>query len=115
MLDFKEYMRSCTDHLEAKTTTGENYYKQVNEKVLKEAQEKITNIVKEGFNNEILSKEEYSAMLPPDKAPPIRGIVSTSGTLLENIAIYLEHHIKVLEKSHPSYLEDTPDFLRHIP
>ena len=81
VLDFEEYMRSCTEHLEAQTTTGENYYKQVKEKVLKEAQEKITNIVKEGFNNEILSKEEYSAILPPDKAPPIRGIVSTSGTL----------------------------------
>ena len=61
-----------------------------------------------------MSREEYTGMLPPDKvipgrfygtfkvhksyahgkAPPIRGILSTSGTLLENIAIYVEHHVK---------------------
>jgi hypothetical protein len=44
----------------------------------------------------------------------LRGIVSCSGTLTENIAIYVEHHIKNAGKSHSSYLEDTPDFLRHI-
>ena len=48
------------------------------------------------------------------KAPPLRGIVSCSGTMMENIAVYVEHHLKELGKSHDSYLEDTPDFLRHI-
>ena len=27
ILDFTEYLRACMEHLEAKTTTGENYYK----------------------------------------------------------------------------------------
>ena len=72
----------------------------------KKPKKKITNIVKEGYNNEILTKEEYHAMLPEEitvarrwydtfkvhkkyehgKAPPMRGIVSCSGTLMENIA-----------------------------
>ena len=34
--------------------------------------------------------------------------------MMENIAIYVEHHIKKAGKSHSSYLEATPDFLRQI-
>ena len=127
-------MRACLEHLEAKTSTGENYYKKVSETAIKKAKGKKTDIVKEGLNNEILSREEYTAMLPAEdvvagrfygtfkehkqyeqgKAPPLRGIVSCSGTFMENIAIYVEHYLRDLGKSHESYLEDTPDFLRHI-
>ena len=34
--------------------------------------------------------------------------------LTENIALFVENEIKELGKAHASYLEDTPDFLRHI-
>ena len=34
--------------------------------------------------------------------------------MTENIAIYVENHIKELGQEHESYLQDTPDFLRHI-
>ena len=37
ILDFVEYMQSATEHLEAKTKTGEKYYQKVNENKLKEA------------------------------------------------------------------------------
>ena len=120
ILDFKEYIEACTNHLEAKTKTGERYYEEVTEKVLKEAVEKITNIVKEGYDNELLTKNEYSAMLPAEnvtpgrfyatfkvhkqyehgKAPPLRGIVSCSGTVTENIALFVENEIKELGQSH---------------
>ena len=40
--------------------------------------------------------------------------MSCSGTLMANIASYVEHHLKPIGKSHESYLEDTPDFLRYI-
>ena len=136
ILDFDEYMRACMEHLEAKTVTGEKYYKKVGDNVMKEAKIIITNIVKEAYDNDIISKPEYSAMLPPEeedpvpgrfyctfkvhnnyehgKAHPTRGLVSSSRTLLENIAIYVEHHINILGKSHETYLQDTPDILRHI-
>ena len=134
ILNFNEYLRAALVHLEATTATGEKYYKKVNDSVLKEAKLKITNIVQEAYDNEILSKEEFSAMLPPEgalpvpgrfyctfkvhkehahgKAPPPRGIVSCSGTLTENIAIFVEHNIKEAGKSHETFLEDTPHFLR---
>ena len=75
----------------------------MNDSVRKEAKDKITNIIKEAFDNEIISKDEYAAMLPPEEdilvpgifyctfkvhkdhehgeTPPLRGIVSCSGTL----------------------------------
>ena len=136
ILNFEDYLKAAMKHLEAKTSTGETYYKEVNSTVLKEAKEKITNIVKEGFDNEFLSKDEYAAMLPPEDAtpvpgrfyctfkvhkehkhgetPPPRGIVSCSGTLSENIALYVENMIKDNGKTHSTYIEDTPDFLRYI-
>ena len=46
------------------------------------------------------------------KAPPPKGIVSCSGTLTENIDIFVEHNIKEAEKSHEKFLEDTKHFLR---
>ena len=48
------------------------------------------------------------------KAPPTRGIVSCSGTLTENIALFVENNIKDVAQTHESYLQDTPDFLRYI-
>ena len=107
ILDFKEYMKACINHLTSKTVTGENYYKQVDNTVIEEGTTKITNLVNEAYDNEIITKEEYCAMLPSDdtvpgrfyglfkvhkeyeegRAPPIRGIVSTSGSFSENIAI----------------------------
>ena len=37
-----------------------------------------------------------------------------SGSVTENISLFVEHFIKKLSRTHPSYLEDTPDFLRFI-
>ena len=50
----------------------------------------------------------------PNTAPPVRPIVSGSGSTTENIAAFVEYHIKDDAKKHKSFLEDTPDFLRHI-
>ena len=73
ILNFNEYMTAALVHLEATTATGEKYYKKVNDSFLKEAKQKITNIVQEAYDNEILSKEEFSAMLPPDGSLPVPG------------------------------------------
>ena len=132
ILDFQEYKRACLKHLEAKTATGEAYYKEVGNSAVNVGKEKIMNVVKEAYDNELLSKEEYHAMSPADDdvpvpgrlyctfkvhkefeegtAPPPRAIVSCSGTVMENIAIFEEHHIQHLGQSHETYLQDTPDF-----
>ena len=103
-------------------------------KTLTEARDKIENIVKEGLDNEVLNKEEYKAMLPEEDEKPgcvyatfkvhkdythgtppqERVIVSGSGTFTENIAIFVEHHLKEVGMLYDTYLQDTPDFLRRL-
>ena len=57
ILDFQEYLRACIEHLEAETNTGEKYYKKVDATILEDAKDKITNIIKEWFNNEMKSRK----------------------------------------------------------
>ena len=72
ILDFNEYINACERHLESQTDTGDNYYIKVNETVLQTAQDKVLNIVNEGYDNNILSKEEASAMTPAENVVPGR-------------------------------------------
>ena len=46
--------------------------------------------------------------------PPPRTIISGSGSITENIGIYVENHINKISTEHPTYLQDTPHFLRII-
>ena len=100
-----------------------------NEKRL--AKDKIKNVLKEAFENKIISKEEYNVMNPEEKnpatfycnfkvhkqkehykIPPVRPIISGSGGITENISLYVEHHIKRISTLPPSYLQDTPHFFK---
>ena len=137
ILDYPVYMRACYEHLASEKImeNGETkqYYVRVEEIELERTKSKIRNIVQEGLDNQILSKEEFEAMIADDKdaakfyctfkvhkkhepmtAPPPRPIVSGSGSVTENIAAFVDHHIKDISKQHPAYLQDTPDFLRYI-
>ena len=97
------------------------------------SENKIYHTLKEGFEKQIISKDEFDAMNPQDKkpakfyciskvhkqhkppqSPPIRPIISGSGSLTENIGVYVEHHIKQIATTHKSYLQDTPHLLRVI-
>ena len=46
--------------------------------------------------------------------PPLRPIISGSGSITEGISHFVQDQIKDISKKHPSYLEDTPDLLRHL-
>ena len=48
------------------------------------------------------------------KTPPERPIISGSGSVTENIGVFVEHNIKELANKHSTFLQDTPDFLRNI-
>ena len=50
----------------------------------------------------------------PMEAPPPRPIISGSGSLTENLGIYVESFVKEISNKHKSYLQDTPHFLRII-
>ena len=43
--------------------------------------------------------------------PPPRPIISGSGSITENIGIFVEKHINEISTHHTSYLQDTPHFL----
>jgi hypothetical protein len=137
ILDYPVYMKACYEHL---TTVkilddgiNKEYYSRANEIDLEQTKSKIRSLVQEGLENDILTDEEYNAMLADDKdaakfyctfkvhkkhepmtAPPPRPIISGSGSVTENTAAYVEFHIKDVAKEHRSYLQDTPDFLRYI-
>ena len=49
-----------------------------------------------------------------NEIPQVRAIVSGSGSITENISIFLEYHIKEMSMKHQSYLQDTPHFLRIV-
>jgi len=109
------------------------YYQKVTEESLDLAEEKIMHLIEEGLDNEYISKTEFDAMNPSEKGPgkfyelfkvhkqheagkvpPERPIISGSGSVTENISLFVEHHLKHLADQRQSYLQDTPDFLRHL-
>ena len=71
ILDFEEYLRSCNKHLQSQQNQPDGstkpYYQKVETEVFEEVTERITNIVQEGYDNEILSKNENESMLPDNK------------------------------------------------
>jgi methanogenic corrinoid protein MtbC1 len=96
------------DHLKAKQTnedgTTRDYSRKVDESKVHEAETELKYALKEGLDNEILSKDEFNA----------RPICSSCGSTFENTSAFVQHHIKDLATKHKSYIQDTPDFIRHI-
>ena len=124
-------------HLSSKQTqtdgTQKNRYELVSVLDIEKAREEITKLMNEGLNNNIINQQEYNAINPQDKdlarfycnfkvhkeyehkkAPKPRAIISGSGSLTENASLFFQQHIQEVSYSHPSYLQDTPDFLRQI-
>jgi hypothetical protein len=137
ILDYDMYMRACYEHLNAEKDMGDGevnqYYLMVDDIELEKTKSKIRNIVQEGLENDILSKEEHDAMIADDReaakfyctvkvhkkhepmtAPPPRPIVSGSGSITEKIETFVDFHTKEITNKHQSYLQDTPDFLRYV-
>ena len=138
ILDFKDYMKACYTHLLSSVPNETSdqpsmYYQAVNEFALEEAKTKILDVLKEALEKELITKSEFTAMNPEKKdpsnfycnfkvhkqsehveIPPVRPIISGSGSITENISIFVEHHINELSTKHKSYLQDTPHFLRVI-
>ena len=117
----------------SKQDNDQLYYKKVEDLDLEIFKNRIRNVLKEAFDNKIITEEELKAMDPSDKnpakfycnfkihkphiptsTPPVRPIISGSGSITENIGIYVENVIKEMSMQHRSYLQDTPHLLRII-
>ena len=137
LLDFNEYMKSCYEQLNSRLNyeNGESkaYYQKVEDWELLKAKKEINNLLNEGLERNIISKNEYDAMNPEDKnpgkyyqifkihkehepmkAPPPRSIISGSSSISEYCGKYVEYHIKHISQKHATFIEDTPDWLRVI-
>ena len=137
VLDYQEYVNACNAHLNSRQTlpngTTNPYYTRANSNNVEEAKTKSSNLLEEARDNDIITKEESKEMCPQGKnvskfyctfkvhkehdhgkTPPERPIKSGCGAIFENASIFIEHHIKNIANKHPTYLQDTPDFLRCI-
>ena len=136
ILDFDDYWESCMNHLSSKQLQSEGnykpYYSAATEEDVTAAKKEIFTTLEKAFKDKLISEEEFKAMnpmhMPPSKfyqiykvhknsnskIPPERPIVSTCGSFTERIGQYVQHHLKSLSNIHPSYLQDSPDFLRAI-
>ena len=137
ILDFHKYMDSCYNHLNSKQKQADGSFKPYYEKIDETSVEKIKNEIdtklKEALENELITNNEFDAMKTDDKkaakfyeifkvhkqhiegeTPPERPIISSSGSYTENIGLYVENFLQKISNKHPSFLQDTPDFLREI-
>ena len=133
ILDYSEYVKACYKHLTSSQSEGNPYYTQVDALEVERSKAQIENTLLEALKNNIISQDEFHAMNPKDKepgrfycnfkvhkkhehgqTPPERPIISGSGSLTEGIGMYVNHHIKETGTKHPTYLQDTSDFLRII-
>ena len=116
-------MKACYEHHNSRLT-----YSKVNASALESAKTKIRLLIEEGLDNDIITKDEFESMVVDDKDAgrfysnfkihkehihmTVRSLISGSNSVTENIAKYVEYHIKDNAVTHDSYLQDTPDFLR---
>jgi hypothetical protein len=137
ILNYSEYMKACYEHLLSVQSRDngdtKQYYRRVEDTSLEIAKMKIKLILEEGYNNNIITHEEFNAMNPDDNdaakfycnfkvhkehtpmtAPPPRPIISGSNSITKNIGHFVEFYINDLANKHDSYLQDSPDFLRYI-
>ena len=123
-------MTACYTHLEA-TQDTKPYYSKVNDDAFDKAKHDINMLLEEGIDHEFLTPNEFKAMKPDEKSPsrfycnfkvhktyeivpPVRPIVSGSGSITENTGKFVAHHLSEVSTKHDSYLKDTPDFIRKI-
>ena len=142
VMNYLDYIQSCEQHLMSTqpqpssslqtSPTSLRYYTYSSEKELKETQSKILNTLQSGLDNKWISKDEYTAMDPSDSGPgkfyqifkvhkphplslsPGRPIISGRGSITENISRFVDFHAKPMVDQLPSYIQDTPDFLRNL-
>ena len=95
------------------TDPTENHVKKV-----KEWRDKCENVFEEDEAIWLLNMEAKWARIYANPKThkdgwPLRHIISCCGTVIENVAKWLEVHLRHLAKIHPTYFEDTRHFLEN--
>ena len=119
--------------MNSKTASGEPHYRRINESFIEETKGEIIKVLQDARSQNLISKDDFEAMDPTEKKagkyyqlfkihkehefpnlPPGRPIVSGCGSLTEKISQFVDSHAKHLVPEIPSYIQDTPDLLRHL-
>ena len=58
--------------------------------------------------------KDHKPVNPVSGIPPLREVISGSGSNTEYISAFVDHHLKQEVKKLPSFIEDTPHLLRDI-
>ena len=137
IMNYDDYVTSCNKHLTATQPQPAGpplpYYKKATTQDFNKLKQSIDAVLDFGKQNEYLSNVEYKMMRPVDKGagrfyqlykvhksypegclPPGRPIVSGNGSLTENLSKFVDHHSKILINNIPSFIQDSPDFLRTL-
>ena len=137
ILDFCDYIDSCHEHLTSVQPQPFGpplpYYTPSTSTELQKVKKHIVNTLKNAKEQGWISKDEFTMMDPTDAGagrfyeifkvhkehapgtiPPARPIISGNGSITENLSRFVDFHAKPLVKDLPSYIKDTPDFLRKI-
>ena len=138
ILDFDSYVETMRAKLKD-TFVGKDgevmqKYSRVDSKDLQTSWTRVRDIVKEGQQCGYIY-DANAAMMVPDSPkpgrlyglvkdhkpvdpnsgiPPLREVISGSGSNTEFISAYVDYHCKAEVKKLPSFIEDTPHFLRDI-
>ena len=117
ILDFEAYITSCNNHLKSEQLQPDGsrkpFYSKVDLPTLDTAKTKILSLLQEALQNGYISKDEFQAMdrsektpgrfyelfkvhkqHEPGETPPERPIISGSGSITENISLFVEHYIQ---------------------
>ena len=115
------YIEKMNDYLNNKEVFREDAVDQsqtYKEKIQAWTEKWKENLSKEEVN--WINKEEtnpgkvYANIKTHKPDNPYRFIVSANGTAIENLARWIEYHLKDLSGKHKAYLKDTKAFLRYI-
>jgi hypothetical protein len=131
--NYDDYVKSCEKDLASKSVDDQPHYSKITKTDLDEAKSKIQTTLKKAQLTKQISNSEYSEMSPEEKnpgkfyhifkvhkkhdppnLPPGRPIVSGCNSITEKISHFVDFHAKHLVPLIPSYLQDTPDLLRHL-
>ena len=133
-----DYVNNILEMLEASLVDSKGVenrcYELINATNIEEQHDQIKHIVKFGLDKGFYDKRVADALIPKEpkcgrlygllkdhktipegkQIPPMRLVISGSGSNTESISRMLDFYIKPLVKKLPSYIEDTKDFLNSL-
>jgi len=132
IMDTNHYTTGCL-----KLLNNTKYYRPINGSLSRENANIIKRLLNYWRDYRFINKREHASMIPPttprirlfyalpkihkeratwddDRQPPLRPIVSDSGSESSFLSVFISNILQPVATIHPSYLKDTWDLLKHL-